>query len=64
MTCCTRKPLYLRAKQRRIAVNDEINNQNRLDDVLEKLKKIREKVESGDLKQWIPEKNRKTFQKV
>ena len=63
MTCCTRKPLYLRAKQLRIAVNDEIN-QNLLDDVLEKLWKIRKKVESGDLKQWIPEKHRKTFQKV
>ena len=61
MTCCTRKPLYLHAKQ--LAVNDEIN-QNLLDDVLEKLWKIRKKVESGDLKQWIPEKNRKTFQKV
>ena len=63
MTCCSRKPLYLRAKQLRIAVKDEIK-QTLLDDALEKLWKIKEKVESVDLKQWIPEKHRKTFQKV
>ena len=60
---CTRKPLYLRAKQLRIAVKDEIK-QTLLDDALEKLWKIKEKVESVDLKQWIPEKHRKIFQKV